>query len=776
MKYMKFNQPSVKLNQKNALTFSILAACQSALISGLWFTPHAQSAELNTALPAEQSDQQKLSVDMPKQPLAISLKQFARDAGVSLSFDNKLVDDKTAPALKGSMSRKEALQQLLSGSGLSAEIDGDSAVVKTQTNTDTNIINLQAVEVRAKRFYEIGPMPGLGLTKEQIPGNVQSITAKEIKESHALSLTDLMNRKLQSVNVNDYQGNPFQMDVQYRGFTAGPQIGTPQGLSVFIDGIRVNEPFGDVVNWDMIPMNALSSVDVFPGSNPIFGLGTLGGAFALKTKDGFNNEGVDAEILTGSFGRKQLQAEGGWNNGTIGLFGAGNFFMEDGWRENSPSKVNQFFGKASYRGEKLDLNLSTLLVGNDLIGNGMLPSEMYKLDRNGVYTSPDSTKNRLQQFQLSGSYFVNDNFTITAQAYRRDSKRKSVGADVYTEFGRQQVKRNLRPGEQFTCLFESTNQYGLPDYAVVDMPNGDFGEFFSDPILSAFAFSSTFEDAFASLPASTINAEITDPNFLARALDNFQRQKNFQQTQIFTPGGEGTPAVPDGDVTSYSNGEMAYSFESTTNLSSYQVQNPFGALIVGSSGFYFYTPDTLEAGDTTPGDGIGVKHLLVFKPPTNADVCHGDITKPEDQGLRALSVPVPGLGTPQTVDGAVYGTGPGSEGIVEGTPTAVFNNTQIDQITDGASIQFNWNYPNHKFMVGMSLDAPSAAYKSSQMLGLLDAERNAFLAPDLIRDQYAAASQAISNNNFDGSQLTKSIYASETWSPVETLHITGAAI
>ena len=83
-----------------------------------------------------------------------------------------------------------------------------------------------------------------------------------------------MNRKLQSVTVNDYQGNPFQMDVQYRGFTAGPQIGTPQGLSVFIDGIRVNEPFGDVVNWDMLPMNALASVDVFPGSNPIFGFKT----------------------------------------------------------------------------------------------------------------------------------------------------------------------------------------------------------------------------------------------------------------------------------------------------------------------------------------------------------------------------------------------------------------------------------------------------------------------------------------------------------------------
>src|SRR5690606_38414494 len=150
-------------------------------------------------------------------------------------------------------------------------IRGADGIIIEQSPNAHNI-QLDTVNVRAQRYHEIGPMPGLALTKEQIPGNVQSITAQEIKESHSLSITDLMNRKLQSVMVNDYQGNPFQMDVQYRGFTASPQLGTPQGLSVFFDGIRVNEPFGDVVNWDLIPSNALAGLDVFPGSNPIFGL------------------------------------------------------------------------------------------------------------------------------------------------------------------------------------------------------------------------------------------------------------------------------------------------------------------------------------------------------------------------------------------------------------------------------------------------------------------------------------------------------------------------
>jgi hypothetical protein len=69
----------------------------------------------------------------------------------------------------------------------------------------------------------------------------------QIRDSNALNAGDFMNSQLQGVSVNDCAGNPFQMDVNYRGFTASPAIGTPEGLSVFFDGVRVNEPFGDVV-------------------------------------------------------------------------------------------------------------------------------------------------------------------------------------------------------------------------------------------------------------------------------------------------------------------------------------------------------------------------------------------------------------------------------------------------------------------------------------------------------------------------------------------------
>lgn len=751
--------PHLKLNR---LYLAVLIACLSHT-----FTAHAEG--LNTTIP--------VTVNLPAQPLAEALKQYAKQSGKNIVFDNSLAKGKFAPAVKGNYEEAQILRKILENSGLEAQVEDGTIVVKREREKlqKTENIQLDPINVRAKRFYEVGPLPGLGLTKEQIPGNVQSITAKEIKDSHSLSITDLMNKKLQSVTVNDYQGNPFQMDVQYRGFTAGPQIGTPQGLSVFFDGIRVNEPFGDVVNWDMIPMNALAGVDVFPGSNPIFGLNTLGGAFTLKTKDGFNNAGVDAEVLTGSFGRKQLQVEGGVNNGTFALFGAGNFFLEDGWRENSPSKVNQLFTKASYRGDKLDLNLSSLWVGTDLVGNGLLPSEEYARDRNAVFTSPDTTKNRLQQFQLSGSYFVNDKFTITGQVYRRSSKRQQKSADVYTDYDtdgilglvRSKVKNTLLDGEEYTCLYNSTNKYGLPDYYVYTIPHNTLG---SDPLLINFLANgilnvpaSEFEPGNVNGISAVFNADIPDEDFVKFAQYNFLTGINPVATLAYTGFFVNNQAPP---LRSLSDGTSRFAFF------------PPGGGFPTNEALFTSDPTGLEVDISTLSqnfyvsvDGAGNPvndNYILFLRATNSQNCATTQAKYGADSNFAFS----GLDPADRVypDGASTGR----PGVVEGIPTAQIINTQIDQIVDGASMQLNWSLDKHKVMVGASIDIANADYESASMLGLLDSRRNAFLAPDQILEQYLAARQAIKNNDFSGTSTTKSLYASETWSPIDSFHLTGA--
>ncbi|WP_449288890.1 TonB-dependent receptor domain-containing protein [Methylophilus luteus] len=730
--------------------------------------PYLHAAELNTKVPAVADGTGfPQQFNIPAQPLNQSIRQLANQTGLSISFDSELTKNKTAPAIKGFLSPQDALKKMLQGSGLQTTISGDSAVIKPEPVQNLQSLKIEGVEVRAKRFYEIGPLPGLGLTKEQIPGNVQSISAKEIKEAHSLSLADLMNRKLQSVTVNDYQGNPFMMDIQYRGFSAGPQIGTPQGLSVFLDGIRMNEPFGDVVNWDMMPMNALQSVEVFPGSNPIFGLNTLGGAFALKTKDGFNNPGVDADILTGSFGRKQLQVEGGWNNGTVGLFAAGNFFIEDGWRTNSPSKVNQLFTKASYRGDKLDLNFSTLLVQTDLVGNGLVPNEMYERDRNSVFTSPDTTKNKLQQFQLSGSYFVNDTFSITGQIYRRNSRRHQKGSDVMTNWDEELTAKRLpRPAdpangisaEEFTCTFTTTtssNRYGLPDYLVIPI-NVTLGEdigssnFISD-VGTNLGAPGTVD--FRSNPgyASNLNAAITEQGLVDTYRYNFNLFSNFTEQIVYNR--VAPPPPPSRSSIDPAIGDYSFYGDFDATLQNLDSQ---GSGILLSDTNYFYSTGT-------NGTDL-IKNYVFILAATNESNC------------LSLRSPSPGYeitqnGNPVYIDGA----GTGQPGYVQGTPTALLTDNQIDQIVDGASIQFNWNLEHHKFMVGAAIDAASADYTNSQRLGFFDAQRNGYLDPSQAHPQFVGAFVPIENNNFAGTNTTKSLYFSETWTPVDDWHFNVSA-
>src|SRR5690606_39208376 len=147
-----------------------------------------------------------------------------------------------------------------------------------------------------------------------------------IAEAGALSVGELMNEKMQGVSVNDYACNPFQMDVNYRGFTASPQVGTPQGLPVVFDGIRLSEPFVAVVDWALRPLRAMERSDVFPGSTPLVGLNTLGGALSVRTRRGFSAPGVEASGLAGSFGRRQGQFTFGANNGAVDGFAAMDYF------------------------------------------------------------------------------------------------------------------------------------------------------------------------------------------------------------------------------------------------------------------------------------------------------------------------------------------------------------------------------------------------------------------------------------------------------------------
>jgi len=362
---------------------------------------------------------------------------------------------------------------------------GDDATGKDQKGADAQrAIQLDEVVVKAKRRSVITPLPGLVIDKEKMTTNVQSISGKEIADSKSVNITDLMNNSMQSVTINDYAGNPFQQDLNFRGFTASPQIGTPQGISVYLDGVRVNEAFGEVVNWDFIPMNAIASLDMIPGSNPLFGLNTLGGALALTTKNGFTHQQAHAEVMGGAWGREQVQFSNGFNNGKLGLFVAYNHFKEDGWRSNSPSNVRQLFTSATMRSDYGELNFTALNVDTALTGNGVVPYEMYEQDRKAVFTSPDENKNGLEHYNLTGRFDLNDNLTFSGLAYKRSVKQKAIGSDFYEDF----PKMSARIGGETAMCPQSDGTFSNPDGSATSdapgsgcaglLPNGVFS--FSD--------------------------------------------------------------------------------------------------------------------------------------------------------------------------------------------------------------------------------------------------------------------------------------------------------
>lgn len=288
----------------------------------------------------------------------------------------------------------------------------------------------EQLETPSVEVIGVTPLPGFGVPASEIPSNVQAVTGAEISRQRSINLPEFMNERLPGVNVNDNQSNPFQPDISYRGFTASPLLGTPQGLSVYQDGVRVNEPFGDTVNWDLIPTSAISTINLVPGSVPLFGLNTLGGALSIRTKSGAQYPGTEARLTGGSFGRRALEAQQGGASGPYDYFVSASGFREDGWRVQSPSDVRQFFAKVGWQDGKSDIDISITHAESDLTGNGLLPQTMYNADPRQAYTLRDNTQNRMTLLALNATRWLTSELLWSNVAYYRESKKQTSNGDV----------------------------------------------------------------------------------------------------------------------------------------------------------------------------------------------------------------------------------------------------------------------------------------------------------------------------------------------------------
>ncbi|KVH73135.1 TonB-dependent receptor [Burkholderia cepacia] len=279
------------------------------------------------------------------------------------------------------------------------------------------------------------PLLGIGTPLQKVPANVQTVRAAELDAQHRATLADFFAANLQSVTISEAQGNPYQTDVNYRGFTASPLLGTPQGLSVFVDGVRVNEPFGDVVNWDILPTQAIDRMQLIPGSNPVYGRNTLGGALAITTKNGKSNPGGEAEVSGGSWGRKTAAIEQG---GTIGsnldYYATANVANDGGWADHNASRVRQAFGKLRYTDSDTTLSISAGGADNALYGTQTIPRSFLD-NRKQAYTYPDLNRNSAGYLTLSGDRFFGEHVELSGNAYYRHLRNTNVSSNNNTDYG-----------------------------------------------------------------------------------------------------------------------------------------------------------------------------------------------------------------------------------------------------------------------------------------------------------------------------------------------------
>ena len=316
----------------------------------------------------------------------------------------------------------------------------------------------EPVKMEPIEVIGVTPIHGVGLPKNRIPANIQTATSSEIDATQSLNLTEFINLNLGSVHINEAQNNPFQPDVRFRGFTASPLLGLPQGLATYQDGIRVNEPFGDTVNWDVIPQSAIASINLMPGSNPLFGLNTLGGALSLRTKTGFTHPGHEVKVYGGSFVRRAVEFSSGGHNQRLSYFLSGNLFKEDGWRDFSPSDVRQLFGNVGWEEDVMTLNLSLTLADNELLGNGALPIQLLETERSAVFTHPDITENNMLLANLRSSYAWSDNVVLASTFYFRRNNIETFNGDD-TDFEPCEDPEN----EGFLCVEEEPEEARVRD-------------------------------------------------------------------------------------------------------------------------------------------------------------------------------------------------------------------------------------------------------------------------------------------------------------------------
>ncbi|HEY2008030.1 MAG TPA: TonB-dependent receptor [Rhizomicrobium sp.] len=274
-------------------------------------------------------------------------------------------------------------------------------------------------------IYGTLPDSDIGQDASKVPGELQSFGADQINAQHGATVLEALGNQTAGVSLSDSQGNTMFQDLRFHGFEASPLQGVAQGVAVYQNGVRLNEAFGDTVNWDAIPQTAIARMDVW-SSNPVFGLNALGGSVNLIMKNGFTWQGMALSAQGGTYGHGMGTAQYGFVDGDLSFYGAGELVTDSGWRLHSPSDIARLYADAGWRSGRSELHLVASGSVSGLGVVGPAPIELLQQARNSTYTWPQTTHNMVGSLALNDKTRLSDNWQLEASVYARALRQRHV--------------------------------------------------------------------------------------------------------------------------------------------------------------------------------------------------------------------------------------------------------------------------------------------------------------------------------------------------------------
>ncbi len=256
---------------------------------------------------------------------------------------------------------------------------------------------LETIEVTSSIAPTAGPSIGSG-----IPARISTVTGRAIDAWEPRLLAEALATQ-PGISLYDDLGTPFKMNLSTRGFNVGPVVGLPPGVSVFLDGVRQNEPDAAQVNFDLLPMEHVQRVELLSGSGSLLGPNSLGGAINLITRRGTGPLSAEAEISGGSYGTYSGEGSlGGVSGGGWDYYIAAGYENEDGWRQATGAENLNGFLNLGRRGPERGFSFQAFGAESRAETAGSLPESIFNSSPRTNFTAGDFEDLNQLQASLSG--------------------------------------------------------------------------------------------------------------------------------------------------------------------------------------------------------------------------------------------------------------------------------------------------------------------------------------------------------------------------------------